>query len=81
LAILDWTDRQVHGDQRGSITVHLAPILDRLGIYGEMWTDLTTHFDRYFGRIVGRAADIAARAAESGRRFYDGQATCAAAFG
>ncbi|MCP4190465.1 MAG: hypothetical protein GY768_07535, partial [Planctomycetaceae bacterium] len=77
LAMLDWTGRQVHGDQRGSIPEHLAPILDRLGINREMWTDLTTQFDRYFGRIVGRAANVATRAAEAGRRFYHGQATCA----
>ena len=81
LAMLDWTGRQVCGEGKGSIPKHLAPILDRLGINREMWTDLTTHFDGYFGRIVGRASDVAARALQSGRRFYRGQATCAAAFG
>ena len=81
LAMLDWTGRQVRGDKRGSIPAHLAPILDRLGINREMWTDLTTHFDRYFGCVVGRANDVAARAMQAGRRFYRGQTTCATAFG
>jgi hypothetical protein len=37
-------------------------ILDRLAINVELWVDLATHFDRYFGRIVGKAAEVAARA-------------------
>jgi hypothetical protein len=81
LAMLDWTGRQVRGDKRGSIPRNLAPILDRLAVNVELWVDLTTHFDRYFGRIVGPAAEVAARASRAGRRFYRGQATCAAAFG
>ena len=81
LAMLDWTGRQVRCDKRGAIPDGLAPILERLGINDQLWTELTTHFDRYFGRIVGRAADVAARAAQAGRRYYRGQGTCAAAFG
>jgi hypothetical protein len=73
LAMLDWTGRQVHGDKRRSIPGNFAPILDRLAINVELWVDLTTHFNRYFGRIVGPAAEVAARASRAGRRFYRGQ--------
>jgi len=81
LSLLDWTGRQVRTGKRGAIPDHLAPILDRLQVTGGLWLELTTKFDQYFGRIVGRAADVAARAASAGRRFYRGHSACAAAFG
>jgi len=80
LALLDWTGRQVRSDKRCSIPDHLAPILDRLRINRQMWTDLATQFDDFFGRLVGPASDLAARAAEAGRRYYRGQRNCSAAF-
>jgi len=81
VAVLDWTGRQVRGDKLGSIPSDLAPILERLGINQHLWTDLTTKFDRWFGHVVGPASQVAIRAAQAGRRFYRGQARCAAAFG
>lgn len=81
LSLLDWTGRMVGQDKKGSIPAHLAPILQRLGINALVWTELVDGFDRLFGRVVGRAERVAARAAEAGRRWYRGQPQCAQAFG
>ena len=81
LSLLDWTGRSLAGGKRGAIPAHCAPILARLGINADLWTDLVTRFDRLFGAVVGRAARVAQRAAERGRRWYQGHGACAAAFG
>ncbi len=63
------------------VDLHQIFLLERLGINGQFWTELTTKFDRCFGHVVGRAADVAMRASQAGRQFYRGQARCADAFG
>jgi len=81
LTLLDWTGRCVVAGKHGAIPAHCAPILERLGIAASLWTELVTRFDQLFGAIVGRAARLQQRAAESGRRWYRGRAMCASAFG
>ena len=81
LELLDSTGRMLREGKRGAIPAHCAPILERLGIRQSLWTDLVTRFDRLFGAIVGPASRVAERAAAAGRRWYRGQANCAAAFG
>jgi hypothetical protein len=48
LSLLDWTGRQVRDDKRGAIPEHLAPILQRLQIAPDHWTDTVRHFGRLF---------------------------------
>jgi hypothetical protein len=81
LALLDASERIVRSDKAGAIPDHLAPILERLGIRRELWPDLITRFDQMFGRVVGAAERVAQRAAQAGRRWYQGVTHCAAAFG
>jgi hypothetical protein len=81
LRLLDWSGRKVRGGRKGTIPADLAPILDRLEVNHTHWIDLVTQFDAHFGHIVGRAAKLASRAREVGRRWYRGQTRCAAAFG
>jgi hypothetical protein len=81
LQLLDARGRIIRAGKSGAIPQHLTPILERLGIRSEMWTDLVTGFDRLFGRVVGASEKVAHRAAQAGRHWYRGIANCAAAFG
>ena len=81
LSLLDWTGRVVRQDKKGAVPTHLVPILERLEINVSVWTELVTEFDQLFGRVVGSAQRVAARAAEAGRRWSRGQPQCARAFG
>ena len=81
LTLLDWSGRQVRAGKRGVIPDHLAPILERLGIYGSGWLNLVTEFDRLFTNVVGRTESIAKRLVANGRQWYQGQVACRQAFG
>jgi REP element-mobilizing transposase RayT len=74
LKLLDWTGRQRSGE-KASIPAELLPILDRLGIAGEMWRDLVWNFKRYFGRssAAGSPQSLKDSAAKRNREFAHGQ--------
>jgi len=74
LKLLDWTGRQSSGE-KASIPAELLPILDRLGIAGEMWRDLVWNFKRYFGRssAAGSPQSLKDSAAKRNREFAHGQ--------
>jgi len=48
--LLDWTGREGRPDKRGRIPKELAPILQRIGIDANMWSDLVWGFKKYFGK-------------------------------
>ena len=81
LQLLDFTGRQLRTDNKGTIPADLDPILKRLEINTEQWSDAVRHFHTWFGSVVGASAQVAQRAAESGRSWYRGQPRCAAVFG
>lgn len=81
LELLDWTGRTVREDKPGAIPGHLAPILDRLGINQDLWTDLATKFDSQFSHVVGTATQMVDRAKQAGRQWFQGRARCQEAFG
>jgi len=85
LALLRWTAAQkVAGKpaagEAAAIPPPLAAILERLRIRPAAWLECVTDFENLFGRAVGRAENIARRAALTGRRRLRGQRPCAAAF-
>lgn len=81
LELLDFSGRQVKDSAKGSIPVNLAPILDRLQINSQHWTDAVQHFHSWFGKIVGSTAQMAKRAAQNGRSWYRGKSKCSTVFG
>jgi hypothetical protein len=81
LELLDWSGRLVRTGKRGSIPSHQAPILTRLGIKADCWSEIVARFDQWFGHVVGRASRVIERARQAGRRYYRGQSHCAMAFG
>ena len=81
LRLLDASGRIVCDEKSGFIPDHLAPILERLGVNADVWSELITEFDELFGHVVGRAEQLGDRASRAGRRWYWGRARCAEAFG
>lgn len=53
LELIDWTGRIIRDDKRGAIDQGLPPILDRLSLDQDAWTQLSTQFEYHFGCWVG----------------------------
>ena len=56
--LVDLTGRLVKQGKRGSIPSHLKPILERLSIKTESWSDTITKLGRSFASIIGRPDSI-----------------------
>ena len=60
LKLLDWTGRQIRRDnKKGRIPSDLAPILERVGLSGELWCDLVNRFGKIFKRVAGTPESLA----------------------
>ena len=81
LKLLDWTGRQVRSDKRGVIPADLAPILERIEIRGDAWTELVRRFGTLFRRSAGNPAHLRAYADRRNLRSLYGTAFAAIAFG
>ncbi|HVJ80978.1 MAG TPA: hypothetical protein VNC50_07915, partial [Planctomycetia bacterium] len=81
LKLLDWTGRQVRLDKPGAIPADLVPIMDRLQIRAEIWTDLVRRFSALFKRSAGAADRLRDHAAKHRKRSLHGTAFARKAFG
>jgi REP element-mobilizing transposase RayT len=81
LKLLDWCGRQLRSDKRGAIPADLAPIVERLGIVAEELVDTIDQFPQRFRRMAGTVKQLTKRAAEAGRRWFQGVGAAARAFG
>ena len=79
-ALLDWTGRQVRSDTRGVIPEQLAPILERLQIAPDHWTDTVRHFGRRFRTAAGGLNAMRRQAESMGRQWLHGIRHSAAAY-
>ena len=71
LKLLDWTGRQLRRDnKRGRIPSELAPILERIGLSGELWCDVVKRFGKIFKRVAGVPETLAREAIKTGRSGY-----------
>ena len=71
LKLLDWTGRQLRrGNNRGRIPSELAPILERIGLSGEVWCDVVKRFGKIFKRVAGVPETLAREAIKKGRSGY-----------
>ena len=73
LKLLDCVGREVRADKRGAIPAGLAPILERLGIQSEELVDTVEKLTQRFRRMIGPVDEMASRAAEAGRQWFQGQ--------
>jgi hypothetical protein len=78
--LLDWTGRELHADKRGAIPVHLAPIMERLGLNRSNWVETVRGFGRLFKRAAGRSSSLVDAAACRWRRWFQGKAAARNAF-
>ena len=65
LRLLDWTGRQVRSDKPGAIPAELAPIMDRMKIRTDVWTELIRRFGTLFKRSAGSVANLREHAASA----------------
>ncbi len=71
LKLLDWTGRQIRRDNKqGRIPSDLAPILERVGLSGELWCDLVNRFGKIFKRVAGTPESLAQEAIRRGQSGY-----------
>jgi REP element-mobilizing transposase RayT len=71
LKLLDWTGRQIRRDtKKGRIPAELAPIMERIGLSGELWCDVVKRFGKIFKRVAGKPESLAQEAVLRGRSGY-----------
>ena len=71
LKLLDWTGRQIsRGNKKGRIPTDLAPILERIGLSGELWCDVVRRFGKIFKRVAGTPESLAQEAILRGQSGY-----------
>ena len=71
LKLLDWTGRQLRRDhKRGRIPNEIAPILERIGLSGELWCEVVKRFGKIFKRVAGSPETLAQEAIKRGRTSY-----------
>jgi hypothetical protein len=72
LQLVDWTGRCIRADKRGSIALSHPPILKRLGIEAEGWTELLARRGSILGRAMGRLDSLRLHAATLGQTWLRG---------
>jgi hypothetical protein len=80
LTLLDWSGRQLRAGKPGAIPENLAPILERLRIREDRLVESIRHFEHWFGRALGRAAQLVDRMSRGGQRPLRSVRACAATF-
>lgn len=72
LQLVDWTGRQIRHDKRGSIDQTLPPILERLNIDREAWTQAMKPKGNVFGRAMGKLNHLEIHARALGQAWIKG---------
>lgn len=80
LNLVDWTGRLIRGDGKASMSDRLAPILTRISIDADSWSDTVQGYGRLFHRAVGRLNSMVRAAQQAGLRWFGGIKNCARAF-
>ena len=63
--------RQIRPDsKKGRIPAELAPIMERIGLSGELWCDVVKRFGKIFKRVAGTPESLAQEAMLRGRSGY-----------
>ena len=73
LKLLDLVGRQARTDKRSAIPAELAPILQRLAVHSGQLVESVEKLTQRFRRMIGPAEQMAARAAEAGRQWFQGK--------
>ncbi|WP_456446865.1 transposase [Thiolapillus sp.] len=76
LELMDWTGRAIREDKAGYIDAAQLPILQRLGLEGRSWQELTRSFERLFHSLVGRPDRMEVVVETRAQRWVQGIGNC-----
>jgi REP element-mobilizing transposase RayT len=76
LELMDWSGRAIREDKAGHIDSAQLPILQRLGLDGCSWMNLTLSFETLFHSLVGRPERVEAVAQDQSQRWAQGIGNC-----
>ncbi len=76
LELLDWTGRAIREDKAGHIDAAQLPILQRLGLDGRAWQDLSQSFESLFHSLVGRPDKVEAVVEARAQHWAKGIGNC-----
>lgn len=72
VTLVDWSDRTVLHNKRGSIPENTPPILYRLGIDEKSWIQHIQHFERQFPTVAGNIDKLKKLSEQTSRRWIKG---------
>ena len=78
--LVDRSGRLVRSDKRGAIDTDLEPILQRLGIKPEAWTDTVSSFEAKFGLAAGLFSNLCDFAKRIGQQWFSGYSSAQTSF-
>jgi hypothetical protein len=73
LELVDWSARVVRGDKRGAMDDRLPPLLQRLNIDREAWSNLLRPGGNMFSRAIGKLDRLLLYAKAMGKHYLRGQ--------
>ena len=76
LELLDWTGRAIREDKAGHIDATQLPILQRLGLEGRAWLELSRAFENLFHSLAGRPYRVEAAVEAREQRWVQGIGNC-----
>jgi len=78
--LVDKSGRMIRSDKRGAIEANLRPILLRIGVNPQAWTETISDFGDKFGFVAGFLCNLRSFADQLGRRWFKGVSAARAAF-
>ena len=79
--LVDWTGRAIHPTKRSSIAAHAPQILARIGIDGDAFIALLSHFLKEFGSAIGKPAMLVSLCERRQTKYLRGMGTARMVFG
>ena len=78
--LVDKSGRMIRSDKRGAIEADLRPILLRIGVNPQAWTETISGFGNRFSLVAGLASNLRKYADQLGRRWFKGVGMARIAF-
>ena len=78
--LVDKSGRMIRMDKRGAIEANLRPILERIGVNPQAWTETITDFGDKFSLVAGLLCNLRRYADQLGRRWFKGVTAARTAF-
>jgi REP element-mobilizing transposase RayT len=80
LSLLDWTGRNIVAGKNGSIPTDMEPLLQRMELNIQNWTDTVEHFGKRFYHVAAPVKSLVAEASHLGLKWMKGISGAKSAF-